>query len=305
MRPMRALVTAVLAVFIVSCNSVKSPSSPSGIDHADLQSWYPCVIVQTPGGNALDVQMDAAKKLHDAGRMQWIRFGHTDVNGSTMPYYDRARSLGLNIFSIVSLDQLEANGWEQTFDRLYATYPSDIWEIAGEVTNGDIYVNPQGATTIEAFMPKFRRLYEYVKKNHPEAVLTTPPTFGSVGGPGDLEKFIKLGILDMDVILTVNIYTENALQEYGVVFDRYRSQLANKRIWVTETGASSPEEQINWVRNFYPRIINTVHPEMTCWYVMWGGDGTAQGDNGFGLLNNVQNGPVVERDLFKALAGGR
>jgi hypothetical protein len=41
---------------------------------------------------------------------------------------------------------------------------------------------------------------------------------------------------------------------------------------------------------------------MICWYVMWGGD-SAQGDNGFGLLDQVQSGPGIERSLFKALTG--
>lgn len=306
MRPIRVLITAFLALFFVSCNNwFKNPNSPSDIAHANLGSWYPCVGVQTPDGVA-DVQMEAVKKLHDAGRMKWIRFGYSDANGGTMSYYARARSLGLNIFSIISLEQLEANGWERSFDLLYTTYPSDVWEIAGEVTNGDISVNAQGATTVEAFMPKFKRLYEHVKRTHPGAVLASPPTFGSVGGPHELEKFIQLGLLDMDIIITINIYTENALRQYGVVFDRYRAQLANKRIWVTETGSSSPEEHINWVSNFYPRIVNTIHPEMICWYIMWGGDeALAQGHNGFGLLNNVEHGPVIERDLFRALIGQR
>jgi len=45
-----------------------------------------------------------------------------------------------------------------------------------------------------------------------------------------------------------------------------------------------------------------VDPDMICWYALCGGDG-AGGDNGFGLLDQVETGDAVERSLFKALAG--
>ncbi len=250
--------------------------------------------------------MEASGKLKNAGRMQWVRFGNTQVNGGTRPYHNRARNLGLNIFSVISLEQLGEKNWEQTFDRFYSNYSTDIWQIGNEISNPDIHVNPLGATTIEQFFPKFRELYGHVKRKYPQAVLAGPPTFGSVGGPAELEKFFQLGLLDLDVVVTLNLYTETALQEYGVVFDRYRSKLTNKRIWVTETGAGPPERHIDWVNNFYPRIINALHPEMVCWYVMWGGDSTANvHDNDSGLLDNLERGPVIERDLFKALIGSK
>ena len=37
--------------------------------------------------------------------------------------------MGLNILSIVHLNDLERAGWETAFDALYAAYPSDIWEL--------------------------------------------------------------------------------------------------------------------------------------------------------------------------------
>jgi len=48
-------------------------------------------------------------------------------------------------------------------------------------------------------------------------------------------------------------------------------------------------------------LANAVHPEMICWYALWGGDGGS--DNGFGLLDRVETGSTIERALFKALAG--
>jgi len=75
---------------------------------------------------------------------------------------------------------------------------------------------------------------------------------------------------------------------------------------VTETGSANPENHIAWVQEFYPRLAHALHPEMVCWYAMWGGDiAEGQGDNGFGMLDRVESGSAIERPLFKALAGER
>jgi len=87
-----------------------------------------------------------------------------------------------------------------------------------------------------------------------------------------------------------------------VVFDRYAKQMKNKRIWVTETGSSNSNGQISWVENFYPKILRVLRPDMICWYIMY--DGERSQDNTFGLINNIDNPPVLESDLIKKLIGG-
>jgi hypothetical protein len=210
--------------------------------------------------------------------------------------------MGLRIFSIIHMTDLESAGWETAFDRLYATYPSDIWEIAGEISNPDPRVNPVTVTP-EYYMSKFRNLYNHVKTNYPRAVLTNAPPYGSgsTGSP-ELEEFFKLGLLDMDIVVAINVYSNHALSRYATVIDKYADRLVGKRIWVTETGSSNPDNHVAWVQEFYPRLVNTVHPEMICWYAMWGGDG-AESDNGFGLLDQLSVGQPIERPLFKALVG--
>lgn len=299
----------VAALFLTACDRIfSSPTGPSNSitnsGFSNLPAWSPCVIVHTPGGNGdptLENQMAVVEKLQRAGRMTWIRLG-----GDTLDYFLRSKQMGLKVFGIISLEELEAKGWENAFDMKYRTHPADIWEIAGEISNGDPNVNPQGVTTPEIFMPKFKRLYEHVKRNYPGAVLTSPPTFGSGSmGAVELERFIELGMLDMDIIIAVNVYSEHALSRYAAVFAKYGPQLARKRIWVTETGAYGAELQVDWVENFYPKLVNTFHPEMICWYALWVGDQPG-GDNPFGLVTNIENGqPLIERPLFKRLTEGK
>jgi hypothetical protein len=119
-----------------------------------------------------------------------------------------------------------------------------------------------------------------------------------------LEEFFKLGLLEMDTVVAINVYSNHALSSYATVIDRYAARLAGKRLWVTETGSANPDNHLAWVQEFYPRLVNAVHPEMVCWYAMWGGDEPGT-DNGFGLLDRVASGLAIERPLFKSLVGGR
>jgi hypothetical protein len=231
--------------------------------------------------------------------LTWIRL-NARLDSSGLEYHLQARQMGMKIFSIVHLDDLEAAGWQAAFDRLYATYPSDIWQIGNEISNPAIN---RVTVTPENYISQFKRLNDYVKSRYPGTLLASAATVGTGnGGSAELEQFFQLGLLDMDAVVSINVYSNSAMSSYATVIDEYAARLAGKRIWVTETGSSNPDNHLAWVQEFYPRLVNSVHPEMICWYAMWGGDG-AGGDNGFGLLDRVESGATVERSLFKALAG--
>ncbi len=293
----------VSALLYAGCQRASNPASPApaAVTSQMMNAWAPCVVVQSPAGPPFTTQMNAASLLQRAGKMSWIRL-NTDLNGTGLEYHLEAQRMGFRIFSIIALKDLESAGWENAFDRIHATYPSDLWEIAGEISNPDPNVNPVTVTP-DYYMSKFSNLYAYVRSRYPGVTLTSAPTFGTgTSGAAELESFFRLGLLDMDVVVALNVYSNPALSSYAAVIDRYASRLIGKRIWVTETGSSNPANHIAWVQDFYPRLINTVHPEMICWYAMWGGAGAA-GDNGFGLLDQVESGHAVERPLFKALVG--
>jgi hypothetical protein len=297
------LILGASALLYAGCR--RQPAAPAPVGGAPaalaVNAWAPCLVVQSPGGVPFSVQMSAARKLQQSGKLTWIRL-NTHLDGTGLEYHLEARRMGLRIFSIVSLKDLEAAGWEAAFDRLYARYPSDLWEIAGEITNPDPSVNPVTVTP-DYYMTKFRSLHDYVRSRYPGVVLTSAPTYGTGNaGASELETFFKLGLLDMDVVVTLNVYSHPALSSYATIIDKYAARLAGKRIWVTETGSANPDTHIAWVQEFYPRLLNTLHPEMICWYALWGGAGVG-GDNGFGLLDQVESGQAVERPLFRALAG--
>jgi len=295
---------AVLFLY-AGCERLTAPTSPAGASPTDLNTsaWSPCAVVHNPGGAPFTTQMDAVSKLQRAGRLQWMRLD-THLDGSGGEYHRAARQMGLKTMSIVALKDLESAGWENAFDRLYAMYPTDIWEIGNEISNADPSVN--GLTVTPAYyMAKLSSLNAYVKRRYPGTTLASSPPFGTgLSGAGELESFFAGGLLDLDVIVTLNVYSHPALSSYATVLDKYAARLAGKRLWVTETGSSNPDNQLAWVQEFYPRLVNVVHPEMICWYALWGGDGAAT-DNGFGLLDGVESGVAVERPLFRALSGAQ
>lgn len=300
----------LLAIFsFTGCDALVGPSHSDyeNPNYTDLRSWYPCVVVQTPGFRGspeFEGQMSAVRKLHNAGRMDWIRLGDIDLQGGGRDYAIGAKNMGLHVFGIMDLADLEIRpSWEASFDELYSMYPEvDIWEIGGEISNPAI--NPR-VSTAEFYMDNFKRLNAYVKQRYPRAVLTSAPTLGSGGGPAEFKRFIELGLLDMDVIIAVNVYdfslTGHTLQNYASIFSRYREQLSKKRIWITETGSHIRDRQVEYVENFYPQLITALHPEMVCWYVMWSDDNGSH--LGHALLNNLLTGPPDNSNLFKKLTG--
>lgn len=297
----RIVLFLTLPLLALSCQyQGEKITNPSG---QPLDAWFPCVVVQSPGGTPFPLQMAAVERLQRAGRMTWIRL-NAYPDGSSLPYYIQSKSMGLKIFSIIHLKDLDGLGWHEAFDHLYSTYPdSDVWEIAGEISNPDPYVNPK-TTTPESYIPRLIELNEYVRDRYPNVRLTSAPTLGSSGGPAELERFIELGLLEIPgIIVPVNVYTNETLDQYAVVFNRYRARMYGHPVWVTETGARDPDLQISWVRDMYPKIRRTLNPEMVCYYELWGGDRSrsASGDNGFGMLDGLEDGPYIERPLFKAL----
>ncbi len=293
------------ALLFAGCNVFHSPTSPSGNGTSGLPGWHPCVIVQNPGFRSSPEfiqQMDAVRRLHAAGAMNWIRLGGLNVHGDGKDYAVEAKSMGLNVFGIVTQQDLESVGWERAFDQMVRMYPEvDMWEIAGEITNTSVNAGP---LTPEYYIPKFRSLVEYAKSNYPNLRLVSAPTEGNASGPTQFQRFMELGLANIDAVIAVNIYTDNALQEYASVFDRHASELASRRIWVTESGSGflgGENQQIGWVEREYQQINNTVRPEMICWYVMWAGN--VGGDSDFSLLKNLTASGYTTTPLFKKLTG--
>src|SRR5262245_45516314 len=105
------------------CQRATNPAAPapSVVTPQMTNAWAPCVVVQSPGGPAFAAQMSAATMLQRAGKMSWIRL-NTDLNGTGLEYHLQAQRMGLKIFSIIALKDLESAGWENAFDRIYARY---------------------------------------------------------------------------------------------------------------------------------------------------------------------------------------
>ena len=141
-------------------------------------------------------------------------------------------------------------------------------------------------------------------------MLMTQSTFGSgFYGSNELKKMVELGLKPnilspQRVIVAMNIYSDDALSEYVSARNQYLDDpnQGGYRIWVMETGSSNPNEQIDHVKSFYPRLTSALGAERIYWYVLWGG--SIGPDTGYSLiLNSSDPNQMTYSPLFKALAG--
>ena len=204
---------------------------------------------RVPAGPAFSIQMQAAQKLQHAGKMSWIRLNaHLDGSGiGPVPRGAAARPEHL----------LDATPYERPRSgRLgdgVRSAPCRLFERHLGSCERDQQPGPErqsGHHHAGLLHVEGRESVLYVKTKYPEVTLTNAPPYGSGStGPPELEQFFKLGLLDLDVIVAINIYSNHTLSRYATAIDQYADRLAGKRIWVTETGSSNPDNHISWVRS--------------------------------------------------------
>src|SRR4051812_42039442 len=106
--PTKLVILGVAILLCGGCQRLLNSASPTNsVATNDTAAWAPCVVVQSPGGAPFNVQMDAAGKLQRAGKMTWIRL-NTHLDGSGLEYHLGARRMGLRVFSIIHLNDLES-----------------------------------------------------------------------------------------------------------------------------------------------------------------------------------------------------
>ncbi len=300
-----------LMLFLVACNvrffspSSPSPTSDSGLILVDTPEgqvgWSPYIVVQ-PDGGATEGYRKALTALAARGNVRGVRLG---LSNYREPNSQMISSLGIEIsIGGIPNESLFDPNPEAMIDRYISLYPEvRVFQLGNEVTtiNSSLGLPKM---TIEQYMEIFKRIY-----NHTSVVLMTQSTFGSgFYGSNELKRMVELGLTPntlspQRVIVGINIYSEDALNEYVSTRNQYLgdSKHGGYRVWVTETGSSSSAEQIAHVGSFSPRLTNALSAERIYWYVLW--DGDALGED-YGLIRNAHDpANMTYSPLFKALAG--
>lgn len=312
----------MLPLFLVNCDGCSQRTLPTvpSFDQLDKRAvrdvWLGGgspqnvgVVIHTPGyeqgGNEYKNQMEAARQLQQAGCIDWVRFNAPyGGNENSNWYYKKAIELGLNIFTIITMEDLETHGWNNTIDYFARNYPSSMaFEIAGEITNTDPSVNPTGTMDPITYMNKLKAMYAYAMKNHPELKghITSAPTFGSgTGGVHELQTFFENGLLDLDgIIIAINVYSDTALVNYANVLNNpnFVQKLARHEIWVTECGQIGTTEQIAFMEGVFSRLRSMLHARNIFWYSMY----DANDASAYGLIYGIADNNFTPRPLFSAL----
>ncbi len=304
-----ALVVLVLCAS-VSCNEAQSltpvgPSDPGFPTPATVNSvrqyWSPYVGIHVTG-EALAAYQDALALLLQSGQLRGARVEISPSNLAAGSHVIKAiGGMGIELLGLINNKFLFDTDIEGTIDRIFAMYPEiRYFQVGNEVTT---ILPASGPTmTIERYMEVFQRIYDHVRSRYSgRATLLTQSTLGSgVYGPRELERMATLGLAQMDpskVILAINDYDPH---EAGNYVGLLGTTLRRFRVWVTESGVASPDQQVSFVESGYPRLRNSLRAERIYWYVLWGGD--SGNDTDFSLIKQPRNYPNYWRSpLFAAL----
>lgn len=309
------LSAAILAFFSLACNArLFSPSSVFNPESDGLTTvnvaegpsleWSPFVVVHNHAG-AIPGYKNFLQTLKNRGVLQGIRI---TLNPSDPRVEEEMIGLGLDVLGIIPNEALSS---EFEVMRYIDAYNGRIkyFQIGNEVTTFT-------RMTIDQYMTVFLKVYGKVvnSSRYDSVTLLTQSTIGSSGikayGGNELRRMVELGLRStvlstQRVIVAMNIYTDNVLNDYAAVRSEYllNYDQGGYRIWVTETGDCSLSRQIDHVRNFYPKL-SQLGPERTYYYAVWGGDFGQ--DSCYSLINNpFLLSSMTLSPLGKLLAGVR
>ena len=312
---MKRLLLAMIcgAVFMsLGCNKAFSTIAPSDSSSSNndivasvKNNWSPYIVIHDTG-EVPEAYRDALTRLVRSGSLKGVRVGidHTNINGLTN---DVINTLGLDVLGIIDNQFLFDPNIEARIDEIFRNHPTiRYFQIGNEVTT--ILRKPGPTITVEEYMPVFKRVYNYVQKNHPNrAMLLVQSAIGSgSSGAREIDRMIELGLKEMSpdkIIISFNCYTVSAASGYRNVLD---GSLRDYRVWVTETGGADYNDHVSFVVNDYARLVNYLRPERIYWYALWTGDGEYGSETGFGLVRNLKDFPshgYWGSPLFNILTG--
>ena len=257
--------------------------------------WSPCLGVHTPGGPPFAIQMGVLKQLQQTERVAWVRMD-VFTDGRGVEYHKELSALGIQIITIVGVRDLEEFGWREAFDRVTAIYPGDIWQIGNEIQSAD--VNHGTAITVERYMEQFTPLVHYAQNRGYELASASPEGITGAHGPDTLWRFIQMGLLDLDVAIAMNVYSDAARYQYWTILRdaEKRGVLGERMVIVTETGVGKTSKQVRHVQEFYPELRKLTSLDLICWYTLYGGEG-----NGASLIDGIFSPPLRQSPLLEAL----
>ena len=315
MRFLKVILPVISLTVFYGCNSrFFSAIAPSGTDDGDSPlisvdtpegqiGWSPYIVIHSDGG-AIEGYRKALMDLKSRGMVRGARVGLSGYRDSIVQMIS---SLGIEMVGIVGNEELFNPNPEAMIDRYISGFPEiRVFQIGNEITT----INPSQKMTIEQYMDVFKKIYNHVQLNYPSITLMTQSTFGSGSyGSDELKRMVELGlkpdiISPRRVIVGVNIYSDNALNDYISVRNQYLDSpnQGGYRVWVMETGSSNPADQIAHVKSFYHRLTSALGAERIYWYVLWNGDSGPE--VGYGLIVNPRNPSIMTYSpLFKVLTG--
>ena len=276
-----------------------------------LCAWSPYVGVHSSEHLGLPTSFDNSQlnRVYELDAVGAVRGVRLDLKPWSQEFKKFAQKLNSRVDVLGILEtrilSLPKEQWQPYIDDALTQYRGLVktFEIGNEV---DIFSSPPMAP--KKYAQVLRDIYEYVSAKYPWAKIIPAAFNGDVSGPGYLQNFVNA---DPDLIKrlgVINIHCyrcEETIPQYKEIINKLNAgRGADVKVWVTETGVQDWNEQINWVKNIYPKLKRELGAQRIYFYVF--AQPSTSSDSQFALLNwNQQKNTFEASPLYKVLKNFR
>ncbi len=227
----------------------------------------------------VDAQMRALYELgfeHVRLTLSFDRFGPDFV--AAIPYVRAARALGMDVLGVVGqftgYDLAQAIANEATRDEVLETY-LDIFDADVLVSSPAIASSGRfavqilnepthflGITPVAYVRDFLRPAYYHLKEDDPGITIVSAAAIGSAAGLRQSREMIAAGL---------ELYCDRvAFHLYSTEFLSEVAELAEKPVWVTESGARGTARHREWMTSSFDRIRTEVpRTERIFWFDLY------------------------------------
>jgi len=284
----------ILIVLIAGCSSACKFTLPTSPDFSDSEKengvvkskWDPYVGVHAFSFSE-NLQQPHLLKLINTGMLKGVRIENLGI--PDVQYFSNwFQNNGVEVLGLFENERLRDPDVCQIFGQYVVRNPGVIyWEIGNEVNY--IGMSPREYVGIVA------KLFYYAKQNYPGIKIVSGGIGGNVAAADALRQMIDAGLdklcQDGLEVVAIHFYSWSAVTRVAEFKSQIMRLPAHVRVFITETNTMPPswDNQIEYVKNVYPKLRDALRAERIYWYAFCG-----NGDFSLVMMNTWEYSPLMK-----------
>ena len=239
------------AGWALALSGCESSSAPDPVVTNELR----CFNVHPYTDAVMAAQIQALTNM----RVNWVRMTLGILSDSAGPYIAAVRANILGLIADFNLGPIDKALWPNMVETVIRRYPSiQYFQILNE---------PEGFNGIayrEYVLDYLRPAHDLIRQKFPYVKIVSAAPYGQ---PGGIQDFITMSLAGADQYCdfrAAHIYFDQTVFAPWSAFRR----ATEKPLMVTETGMSSPTEQVNWWRNQMADMRQILNTDYVFYYVL-------------------------------------